>query len=86
MFCGIGENAPARPRPLRDRGGPGSENRGTGPTRHRSRLAVLPLLFIAPTAFGADAKSSAGVLTGQDALGDGITDAPGVRRKPRLTT
>jgi glucose/arabinose dehydrogenase len=45
------------------------------------RLAVLPLVLAAATAKGDDANSSGNTLTGQDALGDWTTDAPGVRRK-----
>jgi glucose/arabinose dehydrogenase len=45
------------------------------------RLAVLPLVLAAATARGDDPNSGGSTLTGQDALGDWTTDAPGVRRK-----
>ena len=47
----------------------------------RFRLAVLPLVLAAATARGDDPNSSGRTLTGNDALGDWTTDAPGVRRK-----
>ncbi|OWK37808.1 PQQ-dependent sugar dehydrogenase [Fimbriiglobus ruber] len=50
----------------------------------RLRLAVLPLLLIASTAPGEDPKKPTGTRTGQDALGDWTTDAPGVCRKITL--
>ena len=49
--------------------------------RLRFRLAVLPLVLAAATARGDDPNSGGNTLTGQDALGDWTTDAPGVRRK-----
>jgi glucose/arabinose dehydrogenase len=45
------------------------------------RLAVLPLVLASATARGDDPNSAVSTLTGQDALGDWTTDAPGVRRK-----
>jgi glucose/arabinose dehydrogenase len=47
----------------------------------RFRLAALFLVLAAATARGDDPNSGASTLTGQDALGDWTTDAPGVRRK-----
>jgi glucose/arabinose dehydrogenase len=47
----------------------------------RFRLAVLFLVLAAATARGDDPNSGASTLTGNDALGDWTTDAPGVRRK-----
>jgi glucose/arabinose dehydrogenase len=47
----------------------------------RFRLAALLLVLTAATARGDDPNSGGHTLTGQDALGDWTTDAPGVRRK-----
>ncbi len=47
----------------------------------RIRLAVLPLVLAAATAWADDPNSAGTTLTGKDALGDWTTDAPGVRRK-----
>jgi len=53
-----------------------------------ARLVILPLLLAAAgcceTCQGAAPKSAGQTLTGQDALGDWTTDAPGVRRKVTL--
>jgi glucose/arabinose dehydrogenase len=51
---------------------------------HRLRFAVLCLVLCASTALADDPKSHGRTLTGQDALGDWTTDAPGVRRKVTL--
>jgi glucose/arabinose dehydrogenase len=51
---------------------------------HRLRFAVLSLVLCASTALADDPKSHGRTLTGQDALGDWTTDAPGVRRKVTL--
>jgi glucose/arabinose dehydrogenase len=48
--------------------------------RYRLRLVLLPVVLIASAAPGDDPKPG-GTRTGQDALGDWTTDAPGVRRK-----
>jgi len=48
---------------------------------HCFRFAVLPLALAALTALADTPNSSTRTLTGQDALGDWTTDAPGVRRK-----
>src|SRR5689334_10603213 len=48
---------------------------------HFVRLAALPFVLIASTAYGDDPKPGGQTLTGKDALGDWTTDAPGVRRK-----
>src|SRR5688500_17625989 len=48
---------------------------------NRYLLAVLPLLLVASTAFGDDARPAGRTLAGKHALGDWTTDAPGVRRK-----
>jgi glucose/arabinose dehydrogenase len=48
---------------------------------HCFRLSVLPLVLAASTALGDDPKPGGKTLTGQAALGDWTTDAPGVRRK-----
>src|SRR6476620_3641833 len=48
------------------------------------RLAVLLLLLPAAAAWAADSNSGGRTLTGNDALGDWTTDAPGVRRKVTL--
>lgn len=45
------------------------------------RLAALPLVLAAATARSDDPNQDHRVLTGQDALGDWTTDAPGVRRR-----
>lgn len=47
----------------------------------RCRLAALLLVVNAAPAHGDDLQPKQAVLTGQDALGDWTTDAPGVRRK-----
>lgn len=49
--------------------------------RYRLRLAVLPLVLLAVVATGDDLKPGGPTRSGQDALGDWTTDAPGVRRK-----
>ena len=48
--------------------------------RFHLRLAVLPLVLVAATAWGDDPKFGGRILTGNEALGDWTTDAPGVRR------
>ena len=48
---------------------------------HRLRLAVLPLVLAASGGPGRRPEARRPTLTGQDALGDWTTDAPGVRRK-----
>jgi glucose/arabinose dehydrogenase len=49
--------------------------------RNRHRLALLSVILTASTVLADDPSRSAKTLTGQDALGDWTTDAPGVRRK-----
>jgi glucose/arabinose dehydrogenase len=49
--------------------------------RYGRGFVVLPLVLAAAAAFGDDSNSPARTLTGQAALGDWTTDAPGVRRK-----
>lgn len=48
---------------------------------YRYRLLTIPFLLIALAAFGDTPDNSKRTLTGQGALGDWTTDAPGVRRK-----
>jgi glucose/arabinose dehydrogenase len=49
--------------------------------RHRVQLTVLALVLAAATTLADDSNSGGRTLTGQDALGDWTSDAPGVRRK-----
>jgi glucose/arabinose dehydrogenase len=49
--------------------------------RVTSRNFFVALILVAPTAFAAESDMSGRLLTGKAAMGDGTTDAPGVRRK-----
>jgi glucose/arabinose dehydrogenase len=48
---------------------------------NRLHFAILPLVLTASITLGDNPTRKGSVLTGQDALGDWTTDAPGVRRK-----
>jgi glucose/arabinose dehydrogenase len=49
--------------------------------RVHSRNFFVALILVAQTAFAAESDMSGKLLTGKAAMGDGTTDAPGVRRK-----